>query len=274
MMPDVLWCTSLPSRGDRAAQARRVASWGGHVVSFNDAEEAAALGDCGVERVTVSRSGRRVLGKPVPFLADIFDYQYGTDAPVLGIVNADIAFDLTEAQRRWLVEEAAHGLVCIRRTDVPDEATPLDAGTQLPQGFDAFLYGRDLLPNLRAEGFCLGMPFWDFWLPVVATLAGHPVFMVTAPVARHVEHAVAWDSSAPVFMHVFLQAVLSAASSSAEPLPAALLSHQLAAYRALVDLAGREEAVAQVLAQVYDDFQSRVLGAVAVLAKQVETMPV
>jgi len=272
-MSDILWCTSLVPRGDQAEQARRVAGWGGRTVSFNDAEEASALAASGAEQVTVTRSGRRVLGKPVPFLADIFDYQYGVDEPLLGIVNADVALEVSAAQRRWLMETAAEGLVCIRRTDVPDETLPLDQGTQLPQGFDAFLYGRSLLPSLRAEGFCLGMPFWDFWLPVVAVLSGHPVFVVTAPVLRHVEHPVVWDASAPLFMHVFMQAVLSAASTTAAPLPAALLAHQLAAYPGLVDLAGRDEAVAQALGHIYDDFQGRVLTAVASVAHQVEAIP-
>ncbi|MBN2752217.1 MAG: hypothetical protein JXQ84_05860 [Rhodospirillaceae bacterium] len=274
MTPDVLWCTSLVPRGSAAVQAHCVASWGGCVVTFNDAEEASALGEGAFERVTITRSGRQVLGKPVPFLADIFDYQYGVDAPVLGIVNADIAFEVTEAQRRWLVDAARRGLVCIRRTDTPDATTALDQGTQLPQGYDAFLYPRSLLPGLHAEGFCLGMPFWDFWLPMVVALSGHAVMSVTAPIARHVAHPVVWDASAPVFMHMFMQAVLASASSSATPMVAALLSHQLAAYRAYVDLAGHSEDAALVLGRVYDDFQSRVLGALSVTVQTVDALPV
>ncbi len=174
MTPDIVWCTSLPSRDDPAAQASRVASWGGREVTFNDAEESALLYGAAAERVVVARSGRWALGKPVPFLSDVLDHQAVASMPLCGIVNADISFEATEAERRWLVAEAARGaLVCIRRTDVPDDATPLSQGSQLPQGFDAFLFPREMASCLRAEGFCLGMPFWDFWLPAAAALLTH-----------------------------------------------------------------------------------------------------
>ncbi len=271
MTPDVVWCTSLPPRGDGAAQVVRALSWGGRVVSFNDAEEAARLDCPAAERMTVARSGRRILGKPVPFLDDILDWQTAAAEPVVGIVNADISFEATAAERRFLTDLAASGsLVCIRRTDVPDEATPLSRGTQLPQGFDAFLYPRGMSASLRAAGFCLGMPFWDLWLPLAAVLAGRPVAMVRAPLARHVEHPVVWNASAPVFMHLFVQAALAAAAGGASPAVAALLTHQLAAYRALVDLAAENEASAVLLNRLYDDFQSRILTVVETLAQTVD----
>jgi hypothetical protein len=271
MTPDVVWCTSLPPRGDAAAQTARVLSWGGRVVSFNDAEEAACLSFPAAERVTVARSGRRGLGKPVPFLDDILEWQAAAAQPVAGIVNADIAFEATAGERRFLAGLAAAGtLVCIRRTDVPDEETPLLHGTQLPQGFDAFLYPRGMAPVLRADGLCLGMPFWDLWLPLAAVLAGRPVAMVRAPLARHVAHPVAWNAAAPVFMHLFVQAALAAAASAAPSVAAAMLTHQLAAYRALTDLAAEDEAAAVLLNRLYDDFQSRVLTAVEAVARPID----
>ncbi len=273
MTPDVVWCTSLPSRDDPVARAARVLGWGGRVATFNDAEEAAQLDCPEAERVVVARSGRRALGKPVPFLNDLLNWQAGAAEPVAGIVNADISFEATDAERRALVGLAASGvLVCIRRTDVPDMATPLARGTQLPQGFDAFLYPRDMAVILRAEGFCLGMPFWDLWLPFAACLAGRPVAMVRAPLARHVEHPVAWDAGAAVFMHLFLGAAYSAASAVSSPVVAALLTHQLAAARGLADLAAEDDAAAGLLNRIYDDFQCRVLDAVAASARVIDDL--
>lgn len=275
MTPEVLWCTSLPPADDAAAQARRVASWGGRVASFHDAEEAAGLAapPSGVARVTVSRSGRKAVGKPVPFLTDILEWQTCEKAAVCGIVNADIGFEATVAERAWLVETARTALVCIRRTDVENASAPLETGTQLPQGYDAFLYPASLAPALRAEGFCLGMPFWDFWLPVAAMLSGHPVVSVVAPIARHVAHPTRWDDSARVFMHVFQQAVLDAATRTVPTLHAAVLSSGFAAYRGLFDLAARSVDAAGLLNAVYDDFQSRVLAALAAASRRVEAIP-
>lgn len=273
MTPDILWATSLPANADAGAQAARVASWGGRVQSFNDAEEAAALVAAAAEVVTVARSGRKSLGKPVPFLADILDHQRTAAVPLLGIVNADIAFEATLLERAWLADAARQALVCIRRTDVADESAPLAHGSQLPQGFDAFLYPAAMIPALRAEGFCLGMPFWDFWMPAAAALAGYPVIMVTAPVARHVIYPTRWDASAPVFMQMFVQALTLAAASSKPPMLAALLTHQVAVVRGLADLAAASDDAARLLNGVYDDFQHRILGAVAAIARLVETIP-
>lgn len=273
MTPEILWATSLPANDDAGAQAARVASWGGRVQSFNDAEEAAALVAAAAEVVAVARSGRKSLGKPVPFLADILDHQRAAAAPVLGIVNADIAIEASAAERAWLAESAQGALVCIRRTDVADETAPLDGGTQLPQGFDAFLYPSGMIPALRAEGFCLGMPFWDFWMPAAAVLAGYPVIVVTAPVARHVIHPTRWDASAPVFMQVFVQALTLAAASARPPMLAALLTHQVAVVRGLADLAAANADAASLLNGVYDDFQHRVLGVIAASARHVAGIP-
>lgn len=272
-MPDVLWATSLPANADAGAQAARVASWGGRVQSFNDAEEAAALVAAAAEVVPVARSGRQSLGKPVPFLADILDHQRAAAVSVLGIVNADISLEASAAERAWLADAAGSALVCIRRTDVPDEAAPLAGGTQLPQGFDAFLYPSRMIPALRAEGFCLGMPFWDFWMPAAAVLAGYPVIVVTAPVARHVIHPTRWDASAPVFMQVFIQALTLAAASAKPPMLAALLTHQVAVVRGLADLASANADAASLLNGVYDDFQHRVLGVISASAREVAVIP-
>ena len=273
MTPEILWATSLPAKDDAGAQAARVASWGGRVQSFNDAEEAAALVAAAAEIVPVARSGRKSLGKPVPFLADILDHQHAAAAAVLGIVNADIALEANAAERAWLMAASQSGLVCIRRTDVADATAPLAGGTQLPQGFDAFLYPSRMIPALRAEGFCLGMPFWDFWMPAAAVLAGYPVIVVTAPVARHVIHPTRWDASAPVFMQVFIQALTLAAAAAKPPMLSALLTHQVAVVRGLAELAAANGDAANLLNGVYDDFQRRILGVIAATAREVAEIP-
>ncbi len=273
MTPEILWATSLPAKADAGTQAARVASWGGRVQSFNDAEEAEALVAAAAEVMPVARSGRRSLGKPVPFLADILDHQRAAAAPVLGIVNADIAIEASAGERAWLAEAAQSALVCIRRTDVVDAVVPLAGGTQLPQGFDAFLYPPRMIPALRAEGFCLGMPFWDFWMPAAAVLAGYPVIVVTAPVARHVIHPTRWDASAPVFMQMFIEALTLAAASAKPPMLSALLTHQVAVVRGLADLAAANADAAKLLNGVYDDFQHRVLAVIAASARVVPEIP-
>lgn len=274
MTSDITWATSLPARDDPRAAAQRVASWGGRVLSFNDAAEAAALEPGRAEVAVVARSGRAALGKPVPFLADVLDRQLAEPGEVFGLINADVAFEADATTRAVLLRRAERGLVCLRRTDVTDPAMPLARGSQLPQGFDAFLYPRAMIPALRAEGFCLGMPFWDFWMPAAAVIGGWPLTFVTAPVLRHLAHPTRWDAAAPAFMQIFLETVGIAAARGQAPILSALLSHQVAVARALADLAQVNAPAEALLHGVYDDFQRRLLMVVAEAAEVEASLPI
>lgn len=273
MIAGVTWGTSLPSRDDPRQAASRIASWGGRAVTFNDAEEAAELAPGLADVAVVARSGRAALGKPVPFLADVLDRQAAA-GEVFGLINADVSLEADAACRAALVRRAERGLVCIRRTDVAGIDTPLASGSRLPQGFDAFLYPRAMIPALRAEGFCLGMPFWDFWMPAAAAIGGWPITFVTAPILRHVVHPTRWDAAAPAFMQIFLETVGSVAARGKPPMVAALLTHQVAVARGLADLAASDPAARGLLHGVYDDFQRRVLAVVAEAARVEAVLPI
>jgi len=264
-MVNVQWATSLPPRENPIEQAERLETWGGTVTAYHVADELPHIVDSypKVSVVSVLRSGQALLGKPVPMLSDILEHQAQSTGQVFGLCNADIRLELSEAQRSWLLEQAQTHLVCIRRTDVSDLAMPLQDGHQLPQGYDTFLYPRTMIASIQADGFCLGAPFWDFWLPVAACLAGYPVSIVTAPIARHVEHPTAWDDVALPFMHIFVSSVQRAAErhEGAGTILGAVLGHQCVAYGAWFDLAVGDSGAAEVMSRVYDDFQERILGA-------------
>ena len=41
-------------------------------------------------------------------------------------------------------------------------------------GYDYFLMSGDLLGDFADSPFCMGMPFWDYWMPLVALLQAAP----------------------------------------------------------------------------------------------------
>jgi hypothetical protein len=77
-------------------------------------------------------------------------------------------------------------------------------------GFDYFFFGRALAVAVEpAAEFCLGMPWWDYWLPALALGSGAPASKTDAPVGFHVAHPCAWSrADHERYARVFVERVL------------------------------------------------------------------
>ena len=72
----------------------------------------------------------------------------------------------------------------------------------------------DLLGDFADSPFCVGMPFWDYWMPLVALLKGRPLKALRSPVALHIAHETRWDDTIYVYFHALIGAVLQACEAS------------------------------------------------------------
>ncbi len=194
----IVLATSLVPLRDHALQAAAVASWraaGFAVISVNGAKEADQVrGEFPeVTVVTAERTTEQFAKKPVPYIHDLLAALRSACAGkslgdcTVGIINADIYLrplpDLAPVIRR----EAKGALLLGPRVDVAARA---DFETFAPSGaetysigYDYFLMSGDLLDDFAESPFCMGMPFWDYWMPLVALLKGRPLKTVTTPVA-------------------------------------------------------------------------------------------
>jgi len=150
-----------------------------------------------VEFIAVQRDARVDCGKPLVYLNDVIAFLGSRGSPVCGLVNSDIHLHATPAAVRFLLEEAKNSMVIANRMDVNtlDDA----AGEIYKFGFDAFLFDRAVLATLPSTEFCLGQPWWDYWLasrfinsPQSAP-CGFSLKMVAFPFAIHVKHEKHWD---------------------------------------------------------------------------------
>jgi hypothetical protein len=57
----------------------------------------------------------------------------------------------------------------------------------------------------------MGMPFWDYWMPLVTLLKGMPLKTFTSPVALHVHHDTRWDDTIYLFFHALITYVIELA---------------------------------------------------------------
>lgn len=183
--------TSIAPKGIEKQQ-RAVASWqalGFHVVSLNTPEEIDELRAQfpQVEFVAVSRHGKQLAGKPYVFLDDVLAHlRDAAGERICGIVNSDIILRAGPELPAYLWREAEGGLVYGSRVDIRSAE---DADGQVyHRGFDFFFFDKAVIDRLPKTNFMLGVPWWDYWMPIGFQLAGVGIKRLDSRIAFHVWH--------------------------------------------------------------------------------------
>jgi hypothetical protein len=220
--PLILATSIVPDR-DVALHRATIASWraaGCRVISVNGNTEAAKVrADYpDVTVVTVAATAERFAHKPVPYIHDILKALRSAcgDTPLdqctVGIINADIYFRDMPRLAQTLRREAAGALILGPRIDVDASASFTSfrpSGDETYSvGYDYFFMSGDVLDDFADSPFCMGMPFWDYWMPLAALLQGRPLKALNSPVALHVTHDTRWDDSVYLFFHSLIAYVI------------------------------------------------------------------
>ena len=185
-------------------QQRAIESWlrlGFSVASLNTPSEIDQLKPLfrNVEFVAVPRDARADCGKPLVYLNDVVAFLGSRGSPVCGLINSDIHLRATPDTVGYLLQEAKNSMVLASRTDVKTLADT--TGEIYKFGFDVFLFDRAILETLPPTEFCLGQPWWDYWLAsrFINSPQGAPcrfsLKLVAFPFAVHVKHEKYWDHS-------------------------------------------------------------------------------
>ncbi len=177
-------------------QVLAVKSWiklGFRVVSINCPEEINVLRQSfqEVEFVSARRDARGLFGKPLIYFDDFLEYFRKTNCEFCGIVNSDVLLSGDEGIIPFIQGQAKGSLVYGSRTDV-DSLEVLD-GEVLETGFDFFFFDKSLISYFPESEFCLGVPWWDYWAPLIPALEGFQIKKLISPFAYHVRHSFKWD---------------------------------------------------------------------------------
>jgi len=170
-----------------------VRSWiacGFHIISINGPDEIPALAarHPEVEFVATERNAQPLFGRKTPFINDMLSALSRENAPVLGIVNSDIVFEPAPSWHRLESLIAGKSVVTGQRYDTRN----LTGGAlhrYLP-GFDYFFFGHAASAELAkdARPFSMGLPWWDYWFPLVLGLRGYDIHCLTRPAVLHLAH--------------------------------------------------------------------------------------
>jgi hypothetical protein len=221
--PEIAIVTSIPPRIMREQggynigelyQADCVASWlaaGFKVLSVNVADEIPVLVERypQVEFVSVERDARAVAGRPTPLIDDLLRVLARQTQTIVGIVNADLCMAVTDNWADYIRPAIKSSILIGHRLDLGSWSTQsgqLQAtGIPYTGGFDLFFFERDAIAKfLPADGgpwcFSIGMPWWDFWLPVALALQGYRVAMLEKLIAGHLIHPIKYDPASWEYM--------------------------------------------------------------------------
>ncbi len=259
----MLIATSIAPGSRIQMQAAAVQSWldvGFEVSSLNAPEEIDALqGNFpGVEFIPQLRTGKLEAGKPVIYISELLHHLRQSGRQTVGIVNSDIFIPANPNLIEFIAENTKGGLLFGARQEVPDFGA--GEGKMDPFGFDYFFMDTAVSPIWPESRFCLGMPFWDLWFPLVPLVADVPAKKLISPVARHIPHATQRDDSFFLFNNEFAEAVLPQ------------LTHYqggLAVYRALLKQANTPEGL-EKLAEYLDKLTRYAIGYIDSNAKKIK----
>jgi hypothetical protein len=223
--------TSLAPGRDVALQRAAVQSWraaGFAVLSVNAASEIPQLArdHPDVTLVAATATAEKIARKPLPYIRTLMGAlraacESGGHALAdctVGLINDDIHLRLAAGDLAEIARAAQGSVILGPRVDVADaDALARFAPTGRETysiGYDYVLMSADVMADFADSPFCLGMPFWDYWLPLMALLKGRRLFALAEPVALHIAHETRWDDGIYVFFHALIAAVLDAARTS------------------------------------------------------------
>jgi len=212
--------TSFVANDRMDVQQQSVTSWldqGFDVVSFNSPEEIENLKFKfpGVTFAPQMRTAMNIIGKPMIFINDMLHYFSKHGPEICGIVNSDIYFRPEHDIIGFIYQISKDAFLYGPRLEV-ENFNSID-GTLDPFGFDYFFFDKSIKGTWLETKFCLGMPFWDHWFPLMPILAGKNVFKLMTPVANHIPHPTSRDDSFFMFNDEFAQIVLASIPKNSFP---------------------------------------------------------
>lgn len=193
----VVIATSLMPKRIPVQQAA-IRSWralGFEVVSVNGTGELDALRALfpDVRFVAARRTAETICGRPLVPLEEILHALDLSGASVCGIVNSDIVLQANRDAVIDLQTETRDTLLFGNRVNVADLDVP--NGFLYRDGYDYFLFGRDMLGTFGGSEMVVGAPWWDYWMPMAAIIAGVKIHIPKGITALHQIHDIGYSKA-------------------------------------------------------------------------------
>ncbi|MEB3214091.1 MAG: hypothetical protein VKL39_22270 [Leptolyngbyaceae bacterium] len=211
MYPHTVLLTSIPPISNSPGREEKVRyqklcidSWiqtGHRPISLNTYDEYLEVSSVfpEIEYAFAYRSTEDINGRKLVFLHDALLLGLEQAACRIAISNADVLFE----PKVQFVEHIAHDVpfAYSNRLDVKSIAQ-LSSGTPF-FGIDYVNMSNDFVASLPESVFVLGLPWWDYWLPIeYLSRGGTPIRLEWGgmPLLRHHTHGDRWNASSLVYL--------------------------------------------------------------------------
>lgn len=176
-------------------QRHALSTWqqaGFKVISLNTDQELSLLRPHfpEFEFVVPPRDASKKYHKPYIYFDDVLKYLLKHNSNLCGIINSDI-YLLNPDLPDLLFHETPGSLLYGARIDI-------NSFNELPGhmnvwGFDYFFFDKRIVSYYPPEEFCLGLPWWDYWTPLIPVKHKLPVKKIITPVAYHIIHPINYE---------------------------------------------------------------------------------
>lgn len=193
-MMSITIATSIAPRNFELQRAA-IDSWlalGITVISCNSASEAEVIAPHfpDIHIYVVNRTAEQSAGRPYVFFDDVCAALADSGSPVCGIINSDVQLRANRDFVDSIVQAAAGSFLFGSRMDLRETGSSI--GERYLWGFDFFFFDRAVIGCYPRSEFCLGVPWWDYWAPMVPLMGGIPCKEIVTPVAFHLWHETKW----------------------------------------------------------------------------------
>lgn len=118
-------------------------------------------------------------------LNGILDAIKKVGADDVAIVNSDIIL-----QNKINYKKLANDLIIATRWEISEGAE----SHPFVSGYDLFIFNFKNIDLFYNQNYVIGMPWWDFYIPVIAIKSGMKVFHIKNDLIRHRTHSTNYDS--------------------------------------------------------------------------------
>jgi hypothetical protein len=190
---DVVIATSIAPVEIEKQQAA-IKTWidlGFSVVSLNIQKEVDKLQPLfkDVHFYTVNRDASDKYCKPFVYVNDVLDYLRYQGSRIGGIVNSDIHLRAEKNLVPYIIEHSQNSVLFASRIDI--DTAESKTGELYCYGFDAFFFDQKLIENYPiCNYFCLGIPWWDYWIPTIALNKSLNPKCITNTFVYHIKHKI------------------------------------------------------------------------------------
>ena len=179
--------TTINPYGNFDAQKEAIDSWCKEydVYTVNTEEEIEIIKDLYPDvNIVKTRKTFQVDKKTLVRLDAILDAIKLTNTDKCAIVNSDIILNKKIKLNKFFDDS----LVIATRWELGDVPS-----YPFPDGYDLFIFDKKNIELFYNKNYVIGMPWWDFWLPMVANRLGIKIYHIENEIINHRTHKTNYD---------------------------------------------------------------------------------